>query len=182
MKRWAALLRGINLGKRQLKMADLRKMLEDLGFQNVRTLLASGNAVFDSDETDAAKLEALLASESKEKLGFTVIFILRDADEIAAVIRNNPFPEVAKERPTFLLVSFAREQIPTDIPDKVAAAYDGPERLVVVGRELYIDYPEGQGRSNLGPAMVKLKLVDDGRATGRNWNTVVKLAAMMEGE
>jgi uncharacterized protein (DUF1697 family) len=181
VKRWAALLRGINLGKRQLKMADLRAMLEALGFQNVRTLLASGNAVFDSDETDAAKLEALLERESRGRLGFPVIFILRDAKEIAAVIRDNPLPDVARERPTFLLVAFAREPIDKDLPRKVAAAYDGPEQLAVVGRELYIDYPEGQARSNLGPAMARLKLADD-KATGRNWNTVVKLAAMMEGE
>lgn len=179
MKRWAALLRAVNVGGRQLAMADLRKMLGDLGFENVRTLLASGNAVFDAGETNADKLEALLDAESRKHFGFHAEFLLRDAADIAAIQLDNPFPEVAKERPSQLLVSFAREPVRKDLPRLVADAYDGPERLAVIGRELYIDYPEGQGRSNLGPAMAKLKL-GGGVATGRNWNTVLKLAAALE--
>lgn len=178
MKRWAALLRGVNVGGRKLPMADLKAMLEALGFANVRTLLASGNAVFEADEKDAAKLEALIERECPARLGFSTDFRLRDAAQIAAVLRDNPFPEVARERPSQLLVSFWRAPVPKDLPERVAAIYDGPERLAVVGRELYIDYPEGQGRSQLGPAMAKLKL--KGAATGRNWNTVVKLNALLD--
>lgn len=178
MKRWAALLQGVNVGGRQLAMADLRRMLADLGFENPRTLLASGNAVFDAKETDSAKLEALLGRAFEARLGFRTDFLLRDAADLAAIRRDNPFPDVARERPSQLLVSFAREAVPADLPDRVAAVYGGPERLAVVGRELYIDFPEGQGRSQLGPAMAKLKL--GGVSTGRNWNTVVKLAAAFE--
>lgn len=179
MKRWAALLRGINLGKRTLPMAELRRMLGELGFANARTLLASGNAVFEADEEDAGTLESRLEREFAARLGYRSDFLLRDGADIAAVLRDNPFPEVARERPSQLLVSFWRGPVPADLLQRIAAIYDGPERLAVVGRELYIDYPEGQGRSQLGPAMAKLKI--PGVSTGRNWNTVVKLDAMLRG-
>lgn len=174
MKRWAALLRAVNLGgNSSLPMARLRGFLEDLGFADVRTLLASGHAVFSGTIRDEAAAEAMLDREALSRLGLKTDFLLRDADDIAAVIRANPFPDVARDRPSQLLVVFGRNGMPADLPDRVAAVYDGPERLVVVGRELFIDFPEGQGRSSLTPALARLKL--GGVGTGRNWNTVLKI-------
>ncbi|WP_109807981.1 DUF1697 domain-containing protein [Sphingosinithalassobacter portus] len=177
MKRWAALLRGVNVGGRKLAMADLRAMLTGMGFADVATLLASGNATFAADAPDAAKLEAALEAESAKILGLTAEYLVRDAAEIADVMAANPFPDVAKTRPNQLIVLFHRDPFDTMLLDTLAARYDGPERLRAVGRELYIDFPDGQGRSNLVPEMTKCKFPRV--ATGRNWNTIGKVAAQI---
>jgi uncharacterized protein (DUF1697 family) len=174
--RWAALLRGVNVGgNRKLPMADLRAFARGLGFERAQTLLASGNLVFDAPEKDGGELEALLEREGKARLGLETIFILRDAAELEAAVAANPFIDAAKARPNTLVVLFARDKVPGDVPARLAAAYDGPEKIAVDGRHLYVDFVEGQGRSKLAPALAKLKLT----MTGRNWNTVLKLEAML---
>jgi len=174
MPRWAALLRGVNVGgNRTLPMSQLRQMLSALGFRNVQTILASGNAVFDACGLKASALEALLEREAADRLELRTDFLVRSADEIAALVGANPFTAIARERPDQLVVAFGRVAVPADLPERLAASYDGPERIIVCGREMYIDFPNGQGRSKLWPAVAKLKLA--GIATARNWNTVVRL-------
>ncbi len=178
MARWAALLRGVNVGgNRKLPMAELKAFVEALGCRDVRTLLASGNVVFETDDRDGSDLERLLEREAKARLALETDFLLRDAAELKQAIAANPFGEAAEVRPSHLLVVFGREAWPADLPEKVARAYDGPEQLGVHGRHLYVDYVEGQGRSKLPQALAKLKLPR--AATGRNWNTVLKLAEML---
>ncbi|QIG78638.1 DUF1697 domain-containing protein [Stakelama tenebrarum] len=177
MTRWAALLRGVNVGGRKLAMADLRTMLAGMGFADVETLLASGNAVFSAAENDAARLERALEAKSAETLRLATDYLVRDADQWADVMAANPFPEVAAERPNQLLVLFHRDPFDPALLDLLAEHYDGPERLKPVGRELYIDFPNGQGRSDLVPMMTKLKFPKV--ATGRNWNTVTKITAKL---
>jgi uncharacterized protein (DUF1697 family) len=175
--RWAALLKGVNVGgNRKLPMADLRGFLTDLGYADVRTLLASGNAVLDADERDGPSLEAHLGREAEARLGLTTEFLVRSAAEIQAVIAANPFPEQARDRPNHLLVLFHRAPVDPALLDAIAG-HPGPERVRAVGRELYIDYADGIGESTLPQAMAKLKFPKI--ATGRNWNTLVKLAAML---
>ncbi|HEX4738258.1 MAG TPA: DUF1697 domain-containing protein [Allosphingosinicella sp.] len=177
--RWAALLRGVNVGgNRKLPMADLKTLIEGLGFERAETLLASGNVVFEAPEKDGAKLESLLEREAKARIDVETDFLLRDAAALKAAIASNPFAEAAEKRPGHLLVLFARAPFPADLRERVAAIYDGPESLAIEGRHLYVDYVEGQGRSKLSQALAKLKLPKG--ATGRNWNTVLKLAAMLE--
>src|SRR5438045_9281838 len=99
-----ALLRGINLaGKRRLGMADLRGLLETMGMREVRTLLQSGNAVFDTDR-EPAKLEALFEKETSRALGLETEFFIRTADEWKAIVAKNPFPAEAKKDPQHLLL------------------------------------------------------------------------------
>jgi uncharacterized protein (DUF1697 family) len=111
-------------------------------------------------------------------LGLETDFLLRDAKELKTAIKANPFGEAARTRPNHLLVVFTREPPARDLPERIAAIYDGPEKLAVEGRHLYVDYVEGQGRSKLPQAVAKLKLSKV--ATGRNWNTVLKLSAMLD--
>ena len=174
--KWAAMLRGINLGKRQLKKDELIAAADALGYSDARTLLASGNLVFDAGDAKADAIERDLHASVEKLHGLKSEVFARNAKDLAAVIDGNPFPEVARERPSQLLVLFLREPFPADLLGKLAERYDGPERLEAVGRELYIDFPEGQGESRLVPVIGKLKFP---LATGRNWNTVVKLAAML---
>ena len=171
--RWAAMLRGINLGKRQLKSAELKAVVESLGYTDVKTLLASGNVVFSADETDVAALERKLHDALAKATGLKSEVFVRSPEEMEAVVGANPFPDATSERPSFVVVSFHRAPVEQEKLARLAEIHDGPERIHALGRELYIDFPEGQARSVLHPAMGKAKL--DPVNTARNWNTVLKL-------
>ena len=159
-----ALLRAVNLGShKKVSMADLRAMVTDLGFENVQTLLQSGNVVFESKPT-GAKLEKLLEDAARKELNLDTEFIVRTAKDWDAIIAKNPFPKEAKSDPG-RFVLFACKTAPA-ASMKVTGA--NREYLKVVGKNVYIVYPDGQGRS-------KLKVHTIG--TARNWNTVLKLAA-----
>lgn len=176
--KWAAMLRGINLGKRQLKSAELKAVVEGMGFTEIKTILASGNVVFEAGDAKPEALERDLHAALEKATGLKSEVFVRNRAELAGLVEDNPFPEEARERPSYLLVSFHREPVDKAAIAKVAESYDGPERMVVRGRELITDYPEGQGRSNLGPTMQKAKLSQAN--TGRNWNTVLKLLAALD--
>jgi uncharacterized protein (DUF1697 family) len=178
VKRWAALLNGVNVGgNRKLPMAELKLFLEGLGFTDVKTLLASGNAVFTADDSDSAKLEARIEKAAAEQIGLTTDFLLRDAAELDAIIAANPFPDAAKDHPHHVLVVFHRDAFPDGPIARLAEIYDGPERLHAAGRELFIDYPEDIGHSKLHQAMPKAKFPK--LATARNWNTLGKLRDLL---
>lgn len=176
--RWGAMLRGINLGRRQLKKGDLIAAAESCGFTDARTLLASGNVVFEAGRARAGAIEEALHDAVEKIAGIKAEVFARNRAQLEQVIEANPFPEVGRERPSQLLVFFHREPVPATSLKLIAEQYDGPERLAAVGHELFIDYPEGMGRSKLDPAMAKLK-VRLPKGTGRNWNTVTRLAAML---
>jgi uncharacterized protein (DUF1697 family) len=178
VKRWAALLRGVNVGgNRKLPMADLRRVAEGLGYTGVATLLASGNLVF-SAEGSAPALEAAL-EEALAGHGLDTDVLVRDAAELDAILAANPFAEAASARPNHLVVVFHREPVSPEPLARLAEIYQGPERLEPRGHTLFIDYPEGIGHSELNPAMAKARFAKV--ATGRNWNSVTKLAAMLAG-
>lgn len=174
--RWAALLKGINIGGKKIPMTELKALVEGFGYRDVKTLLASGNVVFSCDEEEGAaleeKLEAALAA-----YGLKTDVVVRNHAELTAVIDGNPFPDAARDHPNHLLVSFHRDPVPDGLIEKIPGIYDGPERLRAIGRELYIDFPEDVGHSKLGPAMAKLKFPK--LATMRNWNTVGKLRDLL---
>lgn len=171
--RWAAMLRGINLGKRQLKSAELKAAVEGLGFTDVKTLLASGNVVFSADEKDAAALEQMLHDALFKATGLKSEIFVRSPEEMKAVAAADPFPDATSERPSFVVVTFHRAPVDQEKLARLVESHDGPERMHTLGRELYIDFPEGQARSLLHPAMNKARL--DPVNTARNWNTVLKI-------
>ncbi len=177
MPLYAALLRAINLaGKNKVGMADLRGLCDGLGFEETTTLLQSGNLVVRAN-AGAGALERLLHEETKKKLGVETDFFVRTVKEWEQVLAKNPYPNHAKRDPGHLLVMFLK-----DSPDKKqAAALDeaiiGRETAHVHGRHAYIYYPDGVGTSRLTNAKIEKGLAT--RGTGRNWNTVTKLATML---
>lgn len=175
--RWAALLKGVNLNGRKLPMADLKALVEALGYREVATLLASGNVVFACDETDGAKVEATLEA-ALDAYGLKTDVVVRSTTDLQAILAANPFPEAALARPNHVVVLFHRESVPAGLLDALPEIYQGRETLIARGRELYVDYIDGIGASKLPQAMAKLKFPRI--ATARNWNTVVKLAALLE--
>ena len=171
----AAMLRAVNVGGRQVKMAELREALAS-DFGEVRTLLASGNVVLDVSDADG--LEARLDALFERRFGFVSEFLVRGAAELDAVIAANPFSDETRDRPAKVTVTFHREPPDPALAERLAAEHDGPERTVLIGRELYTDFPDGIGRSLIDRTMRKLKW--SGVATARNWNTVLKLRAMLD--
>ena len=175
-----ALLRGINLGgKRLVAMADLRAFFTRLGFSDVQTLLQSGNVVFTSRGAarTSAALEALLEKAAEKALGMPVEFHVRSAAEWQTMIEANPFRAEAASDPSHLLVSFFKTTL---LPANVAAlrtAITGRETLHAAGRHLYMVFPDGIGNSKT-VGLIDRKLA--ARGTARNWNTVLKLAALAD--
>jgi uncharacterized protein (DUF1697 family) len=172
-----ALLRGVNVGGRnRVAMSDLRDLLGALGFTGARSLLQSGNLVFESDGRTGAELERLLEVETGRRLDVTADYLVRSAGEWAEVVAGNPFPMEADRDPGHLLVQFLKTVPQAGDAQALQAAIEGPEHIRLLGRQLYVVYPEGIGRSKLTSAVIEKRLGT--RGTARNWNTVLKLAAL----
>jgi len=176
MTRHVALLRAVNLaGINAVSMAGLRGLLEELGFSEVRSLLQSGNLVFDDDRRTPAELERLLEEATIEKLGVRTDYFIRTSREWNKLIAANPFPREAREDPGHLLVVCLKAAPSASDVKSLRAAIRGREIVRTEGRQAYIVYPDGVGRSRLTAALIEKKL--GSRGTARNWNTVLKLAA-----
>jgi uncharacterized protein (DUF1697 family) len=177
---YVALLRAINLaGRNKVAMSDLRELVTRLGFSEVRTFIQSGNVVFRSDKKDTARLERLLEAETEKRLGIKVDYFVRSAEEWRAIVAANPFRNEARRDPGHLLVAFLKDVPSADDVDALRAAIVGREVVRSVGRQAYIVYPDGVGRSRLTSVLTEKKLGT--RGTARNWNTVLKLGALAEG-
>ena len=174
MTDYVALLRGINVGGHQkVSMSDLRGVIADGGFEDVRTLLQSGNVVFRGRGARGADLEALLEAEVERRLGLRTAFIVRSAREWQAVFEANPFPEYARLDPGRVAVTFLKDAPRSGGAEALRAALTGREVMQIGGRELYVVYPDGMGRSRLTLDVIERHLGT--RGTARNWNTVTKL-------
>jgi uncharacterized protein (DUF1697 family) len=170
-----ALLRAVNVGGRKpVPMADLRALLERLGFTDVRSFLQSGNLVFRSDTRPGAELERFLEEKSARELGLETDFLVRTPAEWSQMMAANPFPREAAVDPSRLVVLFLKAAPGTREVERLQSAAMGAERVQLAGRQVYLHYPDGIARSRLTTAFIEKMLGT--RGTGRNWNTVVKLA------
>jgi uncharacterized protein (DUF1697 family) len=176
MTTYVGLLRGINVGgNKMIAMADLRELMTALAFSNVKTLLQSGNVVFRGAPKAPATLESQLEAALEKRLGLTVDFHVRTADEWGAIVKANPFPAAAKNDPGHLLVTCFRTPLDPAKVKALQAAITGPEVLQSDGRHLYMVFPDGMGNSR---AAAILERTLGARGTARNWNTVQKLTAL----
>ena len=180
MTSYIALLRGINVGgHKSIAMADLRDLVTRLGFLDARTVLQSGNLVFRSAARPAAQLEQLLETETARQFDLQTHFFVRTALEWQAIVARNPFRAEAARDPGHLLVLFLERAPAVANLKALEAAITGPETIRAEGREMYVVYPIGVGRSRLTNTLIEKKLGT--RTTGRNWNTVLKLGALAKG-
>jgi uncharacterized protein (DUF1697 family) len=178
MTRHVALLRAVNLaGRSMVSMASLRALLEELGFSEVRSLLQSGNLVFDDDRRTPAELEHLLEEATMKKLGVRTDCFVRTSKQWGKLVAANPFPGEAKKDPGHFLVVCLKKAPSAAAVKSLQAAIRGREIVRAEGRQAYAIYPDGVGRSKLTAALIEKKL--GSRGTARNWNTVLKLAAMV---
>jgi uncharacterized protein (DUF1697 family) len=170
-----ALLRGINVGGHNMvSMSEVRDLLGALGFGGAKSMLQSGNLVFESDGGTGAGLERHLEVETAKRFEVSVDYFVRTAKEWETIVAGNPFLEEAKRAPSHLVVVFLKTAPTVNHMKALEAAVKGPEIVRTVGKQLYVVYPAGIGRSKLTNALIERKLAT--RGTARNWNTVLKLA------
>ena len=180
MTRYIALLRAVNLpGYQKVAMADLKALLARLAFAEPRSLLQSGNLLFEAAPKATSQLERTLETEVHKRFGFATDFFVRTADEWKQVVAGNPFPDEAKRDPAHLVLAVFKEAVKPAAVEALQAAIKGRERVRGAGRHAYFVYPDGIGRSRLTTALIESKLGTSG--TGRNWNTVLKLDALANG-
>lgn len=167
MTAYVALLRAVNVGgTSKLPMTELRKIAEDLGFENPRTYIASGNLLFSSDREEA-EVRSLLEQALDVHMGKRVPVMVRTAAEMTAVASANPFADAPGRR---VLATFLSEPPPSDA--LAGARNVEGERLALGSREIYVDY--------CGRLLGRSRLVIPAAAIGtaRNMNSVAKLAEL----
>ena len=176
MPTYVALLRGINVGGHQkIRMSDLRTLMEGLGHEAVATYLQSGNAVFRSPRKGDAGLASALEKAIAGELGLTVTVLVRSAAELAGVVDGTPYGDRGADAKQ-LHVAFLSAAPTAAAVKKLDAAQFAPDELEVAGREVYLHYPNGYGRTKLTNAVLERRL--GVAATTRNWRTVTALAEL----
>jgi len=173
-----SMLRGVNVGgHNKIKMDALRDLYESLGLRDAQTYVQSGNVVSKTTAKDPGRLAKQIEDALERKFGFRPSVILRTTTELKDVIARNPFAKRTDIDGSKLLITFLTQELSLETRDTILKITTGPEEVHLGGRELYIYFPDGQGRSKLWPAIDKA-LKKSG--TGRNWNTVTKLLEMAE--
>lgn len=173
------LLRGINVGGRNLvRMAALAGLFEELGCAGARTVRQSGNVVFRAAPRPGLKKRIEDAME--KSFAVRPDAILRSGAELRRAVDANPFAGVERADPAHLLVVFLDGK-PAASGAAALQQWDrGPERVRVLGKDCYVHYPAGIGRSKLTAAVLEGTL--RARGTGRNWNTLLELIRALEDE
>jgi uncharacterized protein (DUF1697 family) len=174
-----SMLRGVNVGgHNKIKMEALRALYESMKLREAQTYVQSGNVIFRTDERDIALLTKRIEDGIERKFGFRPNVILRTAAEMREVIARNPFAKRRGIEPSKLLVTFLGSDPGAEAREKILQIKCDPEELRIEGRELYIYFPNGIGRSKLSWAGLEKTLKTPG--TARNWNSVTKMLEMAE--
>lgn len=177
MTTYVALLRGIMPMNPNMRNEKLREVFESLGFMNVRTVISSGNVLFETDLKDAAKLEAMVEEALPEKLGFFCTTIIRSKEDLTALIKKDPFTGKEHSRTAYLNVTFLKRLTKTDIafPYRV----EGREYLLVGMYERAICSIIDLTGSKTPDLMVWLEKQFGKEITTRTWKTVLKIHSKM---
>jgi uncharacterized protein (DUF1697 family) len=172
------LLRGVNLGgHKKVSMEVLRNLCTSLKYCDVQTYVQSGNVIFRTKEQDPVVVSKKLEQAIEQKFGFQVGVVVRRPSELKEVISRNPLAKKRGIEPAKLLVIFLPEAPEAETRAAILQIKSKPEEIHLSGRELYIYYPDGVGRSKLA-AVLDRSLRKTG--TARNWNTVTKLLEMAQ--
>lgn len=176
--RWVVLLRAVNVGgTKKVPSADLRAAALDAGFTDPTTYLASGNLVISSGASGATSSDAaarLVTAALEDRLGVQTQALAVDAGHLANIVAANPFPDQARESPSYLLVAFHPH--PAAVSGWADVSETGPERVYSAGMVTYLWYPTGSGSTRLSGARIERLLGT--WSTTRNWRTVERLAAL----
>lgn len=172
---YVAFLRGINVGGNKIvKMADLKKMLEAMGFTNVKTLLASGNIVFETPQKDVTVLTKVISAQLEKTFGFEIAVMLRSREEIQKLVDSAPFKNIAVTKETRLYVTFLSEKSTTGLK----IPYSSPDGNFIIVRATATEVCSVLTISPRAQTTDLMKILEKEfgkNVTTRNWNTVLKL-------
>ena len=172
--RCIALFRGINVGKaKRVSMADLRSLVEALGYGGAGTLLNSGNVVFEANRPNARKVAAAIEAALLDHCGFTASVIVVPAPELAAIIEANPLSQ-AEADPSKFLVAFVAETKVLSLAKPLLKQNWGTEVIAIGDKAAYLWCAGGIHDSGLMRAFAR---ATSQATTTRNWTTVLKLRA-----
>ncbi|MER8752784.1 DUF1697 domain-containing protein [Mesorhizobium sp. M1050] len=175
MQTYVALLYSIVLGEgRRVAMADLKAMAEELGLKNPRTLVATGNLVFEAPATDIADLERRLEAAFEKIFGRHIDIIVRSAEDWLKLAASNPFPDESNATADQVTVRVMRQPVPDEAVTALGSYVGKDEKMHAVGGDIWIVFSRASSRLLTATSHKRL-----GVGTSRNWNTVRKLAEMV---
>jgi uncharacterized protein (DUF1697 family) len=174
-----SMLRGVNLGNHnKINMGALRVLYESLKFEAPRTYVQSGNVIFRTKEKNSAALAKKIQNAIEREFGCRPEVVLRTTDELRKAIAASPFASRRDLEPSKILVTFLAAEPGPEAYAMLLSLKSHPEELHLKGRELYIYFPDGVGRSRLPWSSLEILLKTTG--TARNWNSVTKMFAIAE--
>ena len=178
MSRYVALLSSVNVGGNQVKMADLKAALEACGLENVSTVTASGNVIFDHARAADAALATLIGDCVRDKFGFRTFAAVRDAAELKAAVAESPFRGGSEDR--FVHIHFLDKPLSDAAFAALQAAHagKGAERFAPGKAHVHIDFAEGVGRSKVTAPFLEKHLGSMG--TARNLRSLERIIEAME--
>ena len=178
MKRYIALVRGINVsGQKLIKMDALKSLFISLNCEEVDIYLQSGNVIFSTNEVDPISLGSKFESEILKTFDFEVPVLMLELDELETIIKNNPFAHHFDKDPAFFHLTFLRE-VPANIDFKVIDKnVQNDEEFVIIEKVIYLYCPHGYGRTKLTNNFFENKLGVG--ATTRNWKTCNELVKLI---
>ncbi|MFB9051542.1 DUF1697 domain-containing protein [Formosa undariae] len=171
---YIALLRGINVsGQKKVPMADLRTLMCDLGFENVKTYIQSGNVVFQTSEENLSELETQISESIFKIFGFKVSILVKSRSQFQEIFDSNPFSEVQKPTSYFTLLNEIPKQ---DGVKAVSKETYTDERFVITDSCVYFYSEHGYGKAKCNNNFFERKLKVS--ATTRNFKTMQKLLSL----
>ncbi|GGF04339.1 DUF1697 domain-containing protein [Flavobacterium limi] len=169
-----ALLRGINVsGHNMMKMEALKAMLENIGFQNVRTYLQSGNVFVDTEEQSASKVGFMIKQEIFKVFGHEVPVVVIAKHDLELCFKNNPFLKEKDFDTKKLYVAFISIALKKESINDLKISQFKPDEASIDGNKIFIKYAVGAGKTRFDQKYIEKKL--NVTATIRNWNTVTNL-------
>jgi uncharacterized protein (DUF1697 family) len=172
-----ALLRGINVsGHNMIKMEILKNVLENKGFQNVRTYIQSGNVFVDSEEKHGASVGFAIKQEIFKQLGLEVPVVVVSKNDLEQCFLNNPYLKEKEVDEKKLYIAFVSKELQASAINDLKISQFKPDEAAIDKSRIFIKYATGAGKTRLDQKYIEKKL--SVVATIRNWNTVTKLLAM----
>lgn len=174
MTTYISILRGINVsGQKLIKMDALKKMYENLNFENIQTYVQSGNVIFSSKEKEPKKLERIISSKIETEFGFEVPVIVLNTKTLETIIENNPLAKNILKDISFLHVTFLADNPTQFDKESIIEKKQPEEEIEFTQNAVYLYCPNGYGKTKLNNNFLENKLKV--KATTRNWKTTNEL-------
>lgn len=177
MTTYIALLRGINVsGHNKIKMAELKQLFVNLGFNEVTTYIQSGNVIFQSEQIIISKIEQQIIEQIKQEFGHTINVLVLKKEDLSKIFISNPFLENKKIDIKSLYVTLLKDNYFVEGIKQLEPFLTNNEEFRIIDNCAYIYYPNGAGNSKLTTNLFEKKLKTT--ATARNWRTITKLVEL----